>query len=467
MKRNGLRVAFEAWNFCNEVGEEAPLMGSPRAADCFDLRMKHHHQRHHGSRSDFNTDLVTLEHKVSKKDNKLGVGKPFPGLPSKLQNDADLYTVFKESYLGDLCQVPDYPTPWHFWTVMLKNGNYDSNSGLCPENGNPGKPFPPGRFPCFGPGCMNQPSLIHDRTVIEPEFGIMTGRFRGSYDLDLDVSNGPVENGSYYEVKWVKRIGGKGAGWSFHHKLHTSKKYPWLMLYLRADATMGLSGGYRYGTKGMMKTLPESPNFRVKLTLDIKKGGGPQSQFYMIDMGSCWKNDGSPCDGDVTTDVTRYSEFVINPETEPWCQPNRISHCPPYHVTQNDTIIYRNDTKNFPYGAYHLWCGPGNAKHLEEPFNTCDPYSNPNAQELVQLLPHPVWGGYGYPTKKGEGWVGDPRRYDLNTGALAHRLYFYQDPGTPPARRIWTSLDVGTEIYVSGEDQVAEWVLSDFDVVHT
>ncbi|CAN1236374.1 hypothetical protein LINGRAPRIM_LOCUS1684 [Linum grandiflorum] len=230
MKRNGLRVAFEAWNFCNEVGEEAPLMGSPRAADCFDLRMK--------------TDLVTLEHKVSKKDNKLGVGKPFPGLPSKLQNDADLYTVFKESYLGDLCQVPDYPTPWHFWTVMLKNGNYDSNSGLCPENGNPGKPFPPGRFPCFGPGCMNQPSLIHDRTVIE-----------GSYDLDLDVSNGPVENGSYYEVKWVKRIGGKGAGWSFHHKLHTSKKYPWLMLYLRADATMGLSGGYRYGTKGMMKTV--------------------------------------------------------------------------------------------------------------------------------------------------------------------------------------------------------------------
>ena len=37
MKRDGLRVAFEAWNFCNEVGEEAPNMGSPRAADCFDL----------------------------------------------------------------------------------------------------------------------------------------------------------------------------------------------------------------------------------------------------------------------------------------------------------------------------------------------------------------------------------------------------------------------------------------------
>ena len=37
MRRDGLRVAFEAWNFCNEVGAEAPAMGSPRAADCFDL----------------------------------------------------------------------------------------------------------------------------------------------------------------------------------------------------------------------------------------------------------------------------------------------------------------------------------------------------------------------------------------------------------------------------------------------
>lgn len=37
MKRDGLRVAIEAWNQCNEVGEEVPLMGSPRHADCFDL----------------------------------------------------------------------------------------------------------------------------------------------------------------------------------------------------------------------------------------------------------------------------------------------------------------------------------------------------------------------------------------------------------------------------------------------
>jgi hypothetical protein len=30
-------LAIESWNQCNEVGEEVPSMGSPRAADCFDI----------------------------------------------------------------------------------------------------------------------------------------------------------------------------------------------------------------------------------------------------------------------------------------------------------------------------------------------------------------------------------------------------------------------------------------------
>lgn len=37
MKRDGLRLAIESWNQCNEVGEETPSMGSPRSADCFDI----------------------------------------------------------------------------------------------------------------------------------------------------------------------------------------------------------------------------------------------------------------------------------------------------------------------------------------------------------------------------------------------------------------------------------------------
>jgi hypothetical protein len=43
MRRDGLRVAWEAWNFCNEVGQEAPGMGSPRGADCFDIGKRNFH----------------------------------------------------------------------------------------------------------------------------------------------------------------------------------------------------------------------------------------------------------------------------------------------------------------------------------------------------------------------------------------------------------------------------------------
>lgn len=175
-----------------------------------------------------------------------------------------------------------------------------------------------------------------------------------------------------------------------------------------------------------MIQLPESPNFKVRLTLDIKKGGGPKSQFYLLDMGSCWKNNGAPCDGDVLTDVTRYSEMIINPETPAWCSPTGLGNCPPFHITPDNRKIYRNDTSNFPYSAYHYYCAPGNAQHLEQPVSTCDPYSNPQAQEIVQLLPHPIWGEYGYPIKKGDGWVGDARTWELDVGGLASRLYFYQ-----------------------------------------
>lgn len=443
MQRDGLRVAFEAWNFCNEVGQEAPHMGSPRAADCFDLS---------GS----------LIHKVTEADNKLGVGDSFPGVKQEYINNTDLYAVEKELYLGSLCEVSDTPRPWQFWMVMLKNGNYDSRSGLCPKDGKKVPPFSPGRFPCFGDGCMNQPILCHQQTQLKD--GTLRGGFSGTYDLDSDCK-GEHDGVSYYEVIWEKKV--SVGSWMFKHKLKTSKKYPWLMLYLRADATKGYSGGYHYDTRGMLKTLPESPNFKVRLSLDIKKGGGSKSQFYLLDIGSCWKNNGAPCDGDVLTDVTRYSEMIINPETPAWCSSKDLINCPPFHITPDNKKIYRNDTANFPYSAYHFYCGPGNGQHLEQPVSTCDPYSNPQAQEIVQLLPHPIWGDYGYPTKKGDGWVGDARTWELDVGGLSSRLYFYQDPDTPPAKRIWTSLDTGTEIFVSDKDEVAEWTLSDFDVILT
>lgn len=194
-----------------------------------------------------------VEHKVSEDDNKLGVGKPFPGVSSKALNNPDLYAAEKELYLGDLCQIADTPNPWQFWMAMLKNGNFDTKSSLCPRNGRKVGPFPPtGRFPCYGAGCMNQPSLYHQETELVG--GRLRGGFNGSYDLNPAADlRGGVNNLSLYEVAWEKRVG--EGSWVFTHRLKTSSKYPWLMLYLRADATKGFSGGYHYQTRGMLKKV--------------------------------------------------------------------------------------------------------------------------------------------------------------------------------------------------------------------
>lgn len=192
--------------------------------------------------------FYNLNHKVKDSDNHLGVGDSFPGLNPKSLHDPDLYAVEKELYLGNLCQVNETNTtnPWQFWMVMLKNGNYDTKSGLCPDNGKKIPPFDqPGRFPCFGNGCMNQPTLNHQLTAVDYSSGsgpVMRGGFNGSYG-----------NGSYYEVIWEKTVG--NGSWKFDHRLKTTTMYPWLMLYLRADATKGFSGGYHYETRGMLTSV--------------------------------------------------------------------------------------------------------------------------------------------------------------------------------------------------------------------
>ncbi|KAK7823803.1 hypothetical protein CFP56_035047 [Quercus suber] len=197
-----------------------------------------------------------------------------------------------------------------------------------------------------------------------------------------------------------------------------------------------------YGQE-VAQSLLESPNFKVNVTLDVKQGRGPNSQFYLLDIGSYWKNNGDPCDGDVLTNVTRYSKMIINPATTSWCRADNLVSCPPYHVSHTGEKIYKNETSRFPYFAYHLYCSPRNANYLEERYDICDPYSNPQAQELVQILPHPERAMHGYPEKQGDGW----------------------DPGTEPARRLWSSINVGTKIYVSSTGMIAEWSISDFDIL--
>lgn len=107
---------------------------------------------------------------------------------------------------------------------------------------------------------MNMPLIYHDYTIVHEDHGTnnLRGSFYGTWDLDIAVSVTKElitqNDSSYYEVVWEKEIG-KGS-WKFHHILKTSSKYPWLMLYLRADATTGFSGGYHYQTRGIMKTVP-------------------------------------------------------------------------------------------------------------------------------------------------------------------------------------------------------------------
>ncbi|KAL8143964.1 hypothetical protein V2J09_016996 [Rumex salicifolius] len=452
MKSPNIRIAVEAWNFCNEVGSEAPNVSSPRLADCADI----HCPLISGIRNIHKSDNNCKVHRIVKEsDNSLRAGDKFPKQGFRNYTDPDLYAVEKELYLGSLCEVSDSAKPWQFWMIMLKNGNFDKNTTLCPENG---KKVTKLAFPCFGEGCMNQPLIYHNHSKI----AFNRGGFYGTYDLDADLSKG-AGNNSFFNVSWEKNQ--RTGSWVISNKLTTSVKYPWLMLYLRSDATKSFNGGYHYDGRGIMTELPESPNFKVKLTLDIKQGGGSNSQFYLIDIGSCWKNNGDPCDGDTLTDVTRYSEMIINPETKSWCRPNNLISCPPYHVTALGEIIHRNDTSRFPFSAYHLYCGPGNANYMERPFDVCDPYSNPQAQELVQILPHPEWAVHGYPATQGDGWVGDSRTWELDVGSVSDRLYFYQDPGSKRARWIWSSINVGTEIYISGAGETAEWSVSDFNVL--
>lgn len=193
--------------------------------------------------------------KVSELDNHLATGDKFPDASFTSYNYPDLYAVEKELYLASLCEVHDSSDPWQFWMIMLKNGNFDTKTALCPENGKNVNPIVTDRkFPCFGEGCMNQPLVYHNQSSISSDgnSSYLTGSFYGTYDIHTNLSEN-MEKGSYFSVTWKKNV--KTGSWVFSNKLITSSKYPWLMLYLRSDATKGYNGGYHYDGRGIMKKV--------------------------------------------------------------------------------------------------------------------------------------------------------------------------------------------------------------------
>lgn len=144
--------------------------------------------------------------------------------------------------------------------IMLKNGNFDKNSTLCPENGKKiTKLITDRKFPCFGKGCMNQPLVYHNYSRLvsfDKRMVSLTGGFYGTYELDADLNNGIGKN-SYFSVSWHKNV--STGSWIFSNQLTTSSKYPWLMLYLRSDATTGFNGGYHYDGRGIMRKVVIQP----------------------------------------------------------------------------------------------------------------------------------------------------------------------------------------------------------------
>lgn len=74
--------------------------------------------------------------------------------------------------------------------------------------------------------------------------------------------------------------------------------------------------------------------------------------------------------------------MIINPSIDSWCNPTFLQSCPLYHTLLRETRIHCPDEENCPYEAYRVHCTPGNAQH-PEPYNFCDPWSNPQPQEIL------------------------------------------------------------------------------------
>eukprot|EP00040_Diaphanoeca_grandis_P012030 m.61408 g.61408 ORF g.61408 m.61408 type:complete len:530 (+) comp22977_c0_seq2:205-1794(+) len=474
---------FTAWNFCN--GAKAPAAfatnPSPRMADC---------------------SVASGGNAVTEAANDLGLGTDVPGFPPT--NDVDLYARQKELYLGKLCSKTAEQGNWSAWSVMFKSGNMDTDQNICPCV-----------VPHCGPkhagsGFMSQPLMVHGWTNNNA-----SGYFAGTYDVEpswtpaektavqnaltqytedwiryrlLEINTSTsvappkptpptvLMNSSFAFTAWYRNASGRTV---YYSAMRTSERYPWLMNYLRTNDVSGGYGGYPWNGAGIMFG-PVPTETKISVTLRVIDGGHVQDQFYLPEISGCWKLDGSPCDGDILTDVTRYLCFILAPSVKARCSATHQQSCPPYHVRSSDSrTIYRNDTENFPYSCYYMHCYAPNDPNAP-PGETCDPYSNPNPQELMQMLPCDEWGEHGFPTAAGQGWIGDTRLWHLDVGALGSRIFLggkepaaitpstpsrdlLQNAGYPGVNRSWISFEIGPE-QMDPSGSMVRWEIQDWDI---
>jgi hypothetical protein len=290
---------------------------------------------------------------------------------------------------------------------------------------------------------------------------------------------------SYFGMEWVTR-----GGRSIHrHVLRAGNDLSWLMLYTGPEAATGLKGGYEWDGRGQYSIIPQSTtrnasnwnpswgkmpsnNFQVIVWTNITLWqGGPG--FYFLNMGACWKDAGIECDGDITTDVTRYLLFQIpsppgikfngENKTAMRCGPDSEEEralCPPSHRYRNGTIVEITDTARFPFRAYHSVStrvrdadGGFRCKH--------DCWSNPCDQDWVRLEPAPEWAEYGFPDTVAAAM--SPNKWTMNVGAVTSLTSSLFSGITPPILE-WTTLNMGPEM-MGSPGVTAIWEVAESDVL--
>ena len=419
-------VLIVGWNFCNEAlaPAEYPTHPSPRWADC-------------GGR-------------VTAADNALGPGDAFrlPGFNAS--TDPNAYAIQKELFLGALCAQPAAAGNWSFHTIMLKSGNMNVGANICPETVAAAAAAPGGGGLTFNNLDMNQPLLAlspsAQRAVPYGGRGYV-GSLGATYDVDpkwspaqaaavqaaltayteawiayrfAEIDGTPLPplpssqtpallvNRSYEGVVWYRNV--SSGSFVFHHIQQSSAKAPWLMSYFKLMDTVGIGGGYDWAGSGQM--FGPVPSYASRLRVRYQQL--TTSNLYLPCHGGCWKLDGSPCDGDLDSDITRYICYLVNSGSG-GCEASNQGACPLFHIRSNDTAkIFRNDTKAFPYHCYSAHCGPGGGG-----VGGCDPYSNPGPQELMMLTACEEWGVHGYPTVPS---TGQGELLDLDVGGLGARV---------------------------------------------
>jgi hypothetical protein len=499
MRARESSTALSGWNVCDGVQQqpEFPVIpATARLADCW----------------------VDGGNRVTQADNELAFGTPIPGQPAT--RDVELYFRQKELHLAGLCAHPESGSSksgFNYSGIAIEFKNGAGGQALqdsCPCSGLPSSCAVWRKILNFGQ--MNQPLVAHKWSDASG-----AGFFAATWDVqpgwtaaqrrsvlqaltsytsawvayrEAELTHGtpsrPVAppllaNKSFAFAAWSHRNGSR----VYYSALQTSNAYHSLMNYLRVNDISNVDtgyGGYPWDGFGIMNG-PAPNSARMKVTLRVIESGHGHNQFYLPEIAGCWKLDGSPCNGALATDwpksdITRYLCFIIAPSVTPHCSADDQKFCPPWHIMSADGArVYRNDTERFPYSCYyeHCWAPNDPAVPRDGTEVTCDPFSNPNPQEIIAMLPCSEWGVHGFPTQAGEGWTGDARLWNLDVGGLGSRVFLQGKepaPGAtattstvggiarmfPGTNRSWISFEIGPES--PADHNIVRWEVQDVDV---